>query len=263
MTSPAALAGLVFAFSISSAAPFAAYFILRRRMTLSWRNIGIGAAVFFVFALVLEASMHYLVLTADPATSAWFKSHRAGYVVYGVLAAGLFEEGGRFLGMRFLVRPTGNPGTAVAYGLGHGGIESLLIGALGQAQAFAMALLLKAGMLDTTLGATMPRAVLAKVHDQFSHLTFLTASIGGFERIVALGLQIALSFVVWRAVEQKKIWLVFAAIGLHAASDLGAGLYQAGFIKSVFVAEAWGFAALGVIVLFVRSFPRKVTVSGA
>jgi uncharacterized membrane protein YhfC len=255
MISDAALGGLVLSFAISLIAPFAIYFALRRRMTLSWRNIGVGAAIFVVFALVLEQLLHYAMRT-NPETGAWLKTHAWGFAVYGALAAALFEEGGRYVGLRFFVKPTGNPGTATAYGLGHGGIETLLIGALPLFASVVFALLSKLSVLDQVLAGKLPQPVLAKVHAQLSHLTFAMAAVGGFERLVAIGLQIAFSFVVWRAVEQKRPALLLAAIGFHAAADLPAGLFQRGVLTSVLAVEGWAFAVLVAAVLFLRALPR-------
>ena len=256
MVSTGGLVGIVFNLVVSLLVPFAVYLVLRRRMTLSWRNIGIGVGMFFLSALVLEQVLHYVVLIADPVTAAWFKANHLAFAVYGALAAGLFEETGRYVGLRFLVRPTGNPGTAVAYGLGHGGLEMLLIGGLAQAAALVMATLNNMGLLDAAMGARMPPKALAALHAQFAHLTFATASIAGFERIMALALHIALTFVVWRAVELRKIRFLFAAIAFHALADFGAGLFQAKIVGSIFVAEGGAFAALVLVVLFLLSTRR-------
>ncbi|HJW42043.1 MAG TPA: YhfC family glutamic-type intramembrane protease [Rhizomicrobium sp.] len=260
MVSQAALAGLALSFLVSLIAPFAVYFVLRRRMTLSWRNIAVGAGMFVLFALVLEQALHYFVLKANPATSAWMKTHVWAFAAYGALAAGVFEETGRYVGMRFLVRPTGNPGTATAYGLGHGGLETLLIGALAQLSAIAMALALNVGMLDAMLGTKLPPAAIAMVHNQLVHLTFPIAALGSLERLIALALQIALSVLVWRAVELRKAWLYLAAIVFHAGADTGAALLQAHFVTSVIVVEGWAFAVLIALVLFLRLTPRPAPV---
>lgn len=256
MISNAAIAGLAFSLVVSAAAPFVVYAVLRRRMTLSWRNIGIGAAMFVVSAMVLEQILHYVVLKAVPVTSAWFTAHRWGFAIYGLLAAGLFEETGRYIGLRYLARPTGNPGTAVAYGLGHGGMEMLLIGALGEVSAILLALLDRAGALAAVLGGRLPAAAVDKIHAQFGHLTFWVASLGGIERLLALTAQIAFTFVVWRAVETRRIRLLFAAMALHVFVDSGAALLQAGYIKSVWIAEGWILVAVAVTVLIARRLTR-------
>jgi uncharacterized membrane protein YhfC len=57
-----AIWGLALAALISFFAPFIVYAVCRKRMTLSFRNIAIGAAVFVLFVLVLEGAMHWYVL---------------------------------------------------------------------------------------------------------------------------------------------------------------------------------------------------------
>ena len=49
------------------------------------------------------------------------------YALYGGLAAGLFEETGRYLTMRFLMKGKWTRENALMYGAGHGGLEAVLI----------------------------------------------------------------------------------------------------------------------------------------
>ena len=65
-------------------------------------TILIGAATFFVFALVLESMVHRLVLTGD--RGAAIQGKVLYYALYGGLMAGLFEETGRFLAMKYLLK---------------------------------------------------------------------------------------------------------------------------------------------------------------
>jgi uncharacterized membrane protein YhfC len=128
MVPSSVLASLIVSAVLAVVWPLAFFLICRRRMTLSLRNVIVGAGVFFVFSQVLEKALHLYLLKANPATATWLHGHAIAFALYGCLAAGLFEEVGRYLGMRFLIRSTGNPGTAVAYGIGHGGLEAILIG---------------------------------------------------------------------------------------------------------------------------------------
>ena len=164
MVSGLILGGLAASAIMSAIWPAAIYFICRRRMALSARNILVGAGVFLVFSQVLEKGMHLYVLKANPATAAWMQVHPIGFALYGCLAAGVFEEVGRYLGMRFLVKPTSNPGTAVAYGIGHGGIEAILIGCLPTIQMLFFARLLNSGQLDATLGPVLGPEALAQLN---------------------------------------------------------------------------------------------------
>jgi len=50
---------------------------------------------------------------------------------------------------------------------------------------------------------------------------------------------------------------LFAAIVFHALGDLGAGLFQAGAIRSVYLAEVWAVVAIVAIAGFPRVLPRS------
>jgi uncharacterized membrane protein YhfC len=237
MVSQAILLGLAASAVLPVIWPAAIFVVCRRRMTLSARNILVGAAVFFVFSLVLERGLHAVLLTGNPLTAQWFRAHAIGYALYGCLAAGVFEEVGRYLGMRFLVRPSGNPGSAVAYGIGHGGCEAMVVGSLAMAQSLVFALMLNAGRLETTLGTALAPDVLAHLRAGLEQLTLAPLALAAVERLAAIVIQIGLSLVVWRAVERRRRQFLALAIVLHAAIDFPAGLFQAG-ITSMLAAEA-------------------------
>lgn len=256
-----AILGLVLAAVISFSTPFVFYAFCRRRMVLPWRNIAIGAGIFVLFALVLESTMHWYILKHNPVTSTWLNHNVWGFAAYASFAAGLFEETGRLIAMRFLIKRTGDPGTAVAYGLGHGGIEAILLGALGQTIGVFMALMMNAGRLDAMLAKMLPAGAIAKLHDQFAHLDFATALAGGVERICALLIQIGLSLMVWQAVSRKDMRWFFAAILIHTAVDFPAALAQKGMVP-VYAIEAYvGVIAAGLLVFFLVKLPRKIQAS--
>ena len=257
MVSQWTIAGLGCAALISLTAPFLAYWICRGRMALPWRNIAIGAATFVLFALVLEGSMHWYVLKLNPVTSAWFKAHGWGYAAYGAGAAALFEETGRWLAMRLFVRDAGEPGTAVSYGLGHGGAESIIIGLLGQVQAIVLSVLANLGVLENLLSGRLPHAAIAKIQTALVQANFWLALMGGFERVWALLIQIACSLLVWRAVARKDVRWFLAALAAHFSIDSVAGAAQRGYISIVdteAVVTAVGLVLLG---FYLFRLPRK------
>jgi uncharacterized membrane protein YhfC len=190
-------------------------------------TILVGAGVFIVFALVLEPILHQLVLKGPHGAAilgnVWY------YALYGGLAAGLFEETGRFLGMKFLLKKEPSaPITGVAYGMGHGGAEMLLIYGLSMFSSIAFSVMINTGQADTLL-ATVPAEGLAQVQAQLDQLQ--TAAPGSYllgiwERVSALLLQLALSLMVWTAVRRggKWLWLFPAAILLHFVVDATAAV---------------------------------------
>jgi uncharacterized membrane protein YhfC len=82
----------------------------------------IGALTFIIFALVLEQLLHSVVLVQP-----LIMTNTALYVLYAGLAAGVFEETGRLVALRLVLRKYPEREAAVSYGIGHGGIEAILI----------------------------------------------------------------------------------------------------------------------------------------
>lgn len=185
-------------------------------------TILVGAGVFFLFALLLESLLHQVVLKGPHGPSilgnSWY------YALYGGLAAGIFEETGRLLAMKYVLRR--EPSTAlpaVAYGVGHGGMEIMLIFGLTMISNLVVSALINGGQADTILSA-VPAEAKAQVESQFAQLQTLGAGtllLGLWERISALILQLGLSVMVWAAVRKggKWLWLFPAAILLHALVD--------------------------------------------
>ena len=190
-------------------------------------TILLGAGVFILFALILETILHQVVLKGPhgPAImgNVWY------YALYGGLAAGIFEETGRFLAMKYLLRkePSGAK-TAVAYGIGHGGAEMLIIFGLSMISNLVIAVMINLGQADTILSA-IPAEAQAQMQGTFAQFetstpgTFLT---GLWERASAIILQLGLSIIVWTAVRKggKWLWLFPAAILMHFVVDASAVL---------------------------------------
>ena len=196
-----------------------------KKYNVSIKTILVGAGVFVLFALILETIMHQIVLKGPHGATIigniWY------YALYGGLAAGVFEETGRFIAMKWLLKKEpGTALTAVGYGVGHGGIELLLIFGLSMISNVAVAAMINSGQAETLL-ATAPAAALEQMQAQFQQLqdasawTFLT---GIWERISAIILQLSLSVLVWAAVRKggKYLWLFPAAILIHFLVDAGA-----------------------------------------
>ena len=195
---------------------------LVKKHKVNIRTILIGAAVFILFALVLETIFHQIVLKgphgATITENIWY------YALYGGLAAGIFEETGRFLAMKFLLKKEPMEAkTAVAYGAGHGGVEMLIIFGLTMVSNLAIAAMINGGQADMLMG-TAPAEARAQVEAQFAALETASAGsylLGLWERFSALILQIGLSIIVWTAVRKggKWLWLFPAAILLHFLVD--------------------------------------------
>src|SRR5699024_5261186 len=70
---------------------------LLKKYPKSWKTVLGGGGIFFVFAQVLEAILHQVVFFVDIYPTNWLQNPLV-YAIYASLAAGVFEEIGRFIG---------------------------------------------------------------------------------------------------------------------------------------------------------------------
>ena len=175
--------------------------VARRRWGCSLWSAAVGALVFVVFALLLEGGLHALVFAAIPN----LPSKPMLYTIYAVLAAGVCEELGRVCGFAVLQASDRRPdgvGRALGAGIGHGGIEAiLLVGVATISHLVISVSVINAGTSEAFL-AGLPDAQRDIVARQFELLIntpapFYLLSIG--ERTIAIALHIALSVLVWMA----------------------------------------------------------------
>jgi len=184
-------------------------------MRRNWKSVLTGVGVFVIAALVLECMVHKLVLAGEIGTA--IKGNVYYLALYGGLMAGVFEEGGRFLAMKYVLKRNGS---ALAYGIGHGGIECLVILGLGMISSLTLAVTINNGGSEAIL-AQLNGAAKVQLETAIGQLESASAGlflISIWERFSALILQISLSVFVWYSVG-KRWWLLTAAILLHAAVD--------------------------------------------
>lgn len=214
-------------------------------------TILIGAGTFIVFALVLESILHQVVLKGPHGDA--IMGNTLWYALYGGLAAGIFEETGRFLSMKFLMKKEATaPLPGVAYGIGHGGAEMLIVFGITMISNLAISALINSGQTDV-LFAKVPEDAAAQLQTQLDDLQGLTAGsllLGLWERFSALVLHLGFSLMVWVAVRKrgKWLWLFPAAIALHALVDAGVVMLSKSVgmlpLELIVTAEA---VAIGVI----------------
>lgn len=211
--------------------PVIAIIVFKKKNPDSWLpSVFIGAGTFIVFALILEQILHTVMIPI-------LKDNIIIYSIYGALAAGVFEETGRFVAYKTLMKKHYTTKNAVLMGLGHGGIEAII--ALG----FTLLMLLVLAVMSNSMGIDKVLEISANVDSEAALKTqleglkeynFMSCAMGVYERIIAMVFHTCLSVFVYKAVAQKgKIWLYPTAILLHALFDFPAALYQTGVITSI------------------------------
>lgn len=182
----------------------------------------VGCGVFVLFALVLEAALHNLILKGLPVGER-IQGNTLLFALYGGLMAGLFEETGRFVAFRTVLKKRlGNDRNALMYGTGHGGVEAMLLVGFAYISNLLMAALLNLGMTDTvTAGLTGAAGEQVKAAlDTLVTTSPWTYLLALAERAVAVTAHICFSVLVWFAAKKPgKLWLFPLAILLHAALD--------------------------------------------
>ncbi|WP_017754506.1 YhfC family intramembrane metalloprotease [Calidifontibacillus oryziterrae] len=249
------MAGMIAQILIAILVPVAIFIYLYRKKAFSWKVLGIGILIFIIFSQVLEKALHIAVLDPSGRSLKWTNS-AVMFVAYGALAAGVFEEIGRYVGFKFLLKRNRQYRDGLSFGLGHGGIEGILIGVLSGVNALVIANLINTGMFESTIGATIPAEQAALIKDQFINTGFSMYLLGGIERISAIFAHIAFSLLVLLGVRENRFLYVLYAIGLHALMDVVPAMYQVGTIQNVWIAEfiiaLFGVAAI-VYILKVRN----------
>ena len=191
----------------------------------------LGGVGFYLSSQVLENILHRIVLQPQAdGTIALQTENPWLYVLYAVAAAAIFEETARWVIFYWLQKK--RPLTfrdGIAYGLGHGGIEALFVGIVSLLNFWVIAQVVTQGNAQTL--AQIPQAVIDNVRSMSAGSIYLLA----LERILAILIQILLTFWVWKAVKEKAPVYFLAALGLHALIDLAPALAQVGFLPPLAV----------------------------
>ncbi len=189
-----------------------------------------GAMTFLIFALVLESIVHSIVFMVFPG----IRDNVVAYMLYGALMAGIFEETGRFLAYKLVLKKRTNRETAISYGIGHGGFEAVYILAATGINNFVYAGIINAGqfpaLLDQLKAAGQDTSPIESLPEQLAAFGIADIGLPILERVFAVMFHIALSILVFYAVKNGKIWMYFLAVILHALLDAPAALYQQGVI---------------------------------
>lgn len=251
MISTAQVLAMIFSAAVSILFPVFLLVIWRKRTRAPFSAAACGAAVFFVFALVLEQLLHMLVLS----NGSYVVRHTWAYVLYGAFSAGIFEETGRLVGFKFLLKKHDRKETAVMYGIGHGGTEAILLCGVSMIANLVLAFRINgAGGDVSALPAAWQTAAAS-----LGNISAGALLIAGYERAVAICFHIALSVLVFWAVKRPgRLWLYPAAILLHAVLDVCAVLYQRGVIPNIYITEVLiGIFTLLVCIPVARLYRRE------
>lgn len=189
---------------------------IRRRFGVGWGVFGIGALT-FIASQVVHLPLNYALglLGGGRGAALWPLIPMA--LVAG-LSAGVCEEGARWIVLRFFAKRTRGWRAGLQFGAGHGASEAIIFGVLVLVNVVAMIALRTLG--PAILGAAdVPTDQIRAAQVAYWDTATYLPAVGGLERVFAITLHIALAVLVMRAVTRGRPAYLWAAIGLHAATD--------------------------------------------
>lgn len=215
--SAGSMLGMFFSFLVAVGLPIGLCIFVKIKTKAKLSSFFIGCLTFVVFALILEQILHTIIFTAIPNLA----QNLIPYALYAGLAAAVFEEVGRFVSMKFFMKKNLNRENALMYGVGHGGIEAIILVGLTYISNLIVSFMINSGTMQTSLSmldaATQQSTVegLSTLWTTPSYLFFVP----GVERIIAITLQLALSILVYKFVKEHKPGYFLLAIAIHFFVD--------------------------------------------
>lgn len=221
----------------------------------------IGAATWFVFAVLLEAIPKYLLFNPSTSLGKTIVGNAALYTVIGALMAGIFEETGRIVAFKTLLRKRTNKETGISHGIGHGGFEAIFLLAVTGIQYITYASMINSGAFQTVVdiasAAGADVSSLETLPSQIMAITPMNGVLSVVERAFAILLHIGLSILVFNAVRRSKIGYYFLAVLLHALFDVPAALYQRGVLNIYIVEVMLAICSVLFFVIVYRTLYKR------
>ena len=192
------------------------------KMVSAW---ALGAAGFVVSQLLVRVS----ILSVLQGMS-WFgdfsENHVFLYTFTLAFTAGLFELAGRFVVAKLLSRNL-NYKRSLAAGLGHGGIEAMILVGITYLNNILYILMINNGTFDTVVNEALQSgtdvAAMLQVKDALISTSPALFFLGGFERLLAMTGHVAMSMLVCYGIHiEKPLKGALICLGIHTLMDLTA-----------------------------------------
>lgn len=193
-------------------------------------TILVGAATFLLFALIIEKPIQNAIIMPDHAVSRFINDRPLLWAFVVGLFPGVFEETGRFVAFKTVLKKRKNRETAISHGIGHGGFEVMLLLGLTYFEYIIYAMMINTGTFGTVVKQVQAQApdqvqTLYALADMLASFSFSGLAWAVVERVFTVFFHTGASILVFYACkDKKKLWLYPLAILIHTLLDFGAGL---------------------------------------
>ncbi len=216
---------LIIGIAVCYVLPTAGVLILARGRKGTWKAFAMGAAAFVVSQVLVRIPILQMVLPGF----GWFAVMHLYPWRYGLflgLTAGIAEETGRWIAVRCFLKGKDTMEHGLAFGLGHGGIEAMLL-----------------------VGPNMVAGLVMVLVGQESLFPpdGLGVLVAGLERVFAMAFHVGASLLVMYGVRQKKALRYWSlAVALHTVLDAAVVILPGVFGAGVLGMEIWAAAGAAV-----------------
>lgn len=222
MVSIYSMAGMIFSLLLIFLVPVGLVIYFYRKEKIYLPAVLVGVLVFLVFQLLTRIQLINYFSTMD-----WFAEMAQNMVFlifFFALTAGIFEEIGRYLGFRFLLKKHLSWKNGVAFGIGHGGFEAIALVGTATINNLGASIMINAGTFDTQVAPQLGEMAnyVKQALVETEPVMFFFA---GVERMAALAIHIGLSVLVLYAVKKRKAFYLLAAIIIHGIFNIPAVIY--------------------------------------
>lgn len=235
--------------------PIVIAIIWKKKKKEPFTTILIGAATFLLFVTVEKVIQSFFIMDSTP-MGAFINARPVLWAFTVGFFPGLFEETGRLVAFKTVLKKRQQRETSISYGLGHGGVaEVSVIMTYTMISYFAYAALINSGEIATVLEQVRELAPnqLSQIEDlikqltEFSAMSLVTMII---ERVFAVMFHVGASIMAFYACKDKKFWLYPLAILIHTLIDMYGGLMLANVISIPGWAFELVFAIASSLVFF-------------
>ena len=169
-----------------------------RRYPRVWRAFWCGMLAFVASQVLTRIPLMTVVVPQLPEPV-------SGFLLSGPVAsytAGLFEETGRLVVMLLLLKAFHRWIDGVSFGLGHGGIEAMLIVGMANVNNLVLAATINAGQWDTIAQALPPEAA-ELLHGTFNLVAVLMVG-AGIDLVLVEVVLVALAIGLWVGIMKSR-----------------------------------------------------------
>lgn len=252
MVSAVSILAMVITLLICFGVPAALFLYMYQKERIHIVAVLVGALVFLVSQVFIRIPILGVLSNMN-----WYQRMAANLFIFALflgLTAGIFEEVGRYLGFRFLLKRHLSWKNGVAFGIGHGGIEAIVLVGLTYVNNLILSAFINLGLFDRLIVPQIGREMADEIVHVLIHTPAYMYLFAGLERINAIFFHVALSLVVLMALTRNRLDFVLCAVLLHAAVNMLAVLIPDPLLVQLYLL-AIGVVSVVFIILSRRLFP--------